>query len=482
MGKPTGFLEYNRVDAGHRSVKDRIGDYNEFTLPQDIECLKTQGARCMDCGVPFCHGGFVVEGLSIGCPLSGLIPEMNDLVYHGKIEEAYSRISLTHPFPEITGRICPALCEGSCTLGEHEPAVAIKDIERYVGDFMLDKILPCKPENRTNKRVAVIGSGPAGLACAELLNKLGNHVTVFEKADRAGGFLMYGIPNMKLDKKIIEKRICLMELEGVKFMLSTDVGGDYPVLKLMKEFDATVLCAGARKERELSVKGRELPGVVTAISYLTGVTRSILDGKEASVSAKGKHVVVVGGGDTGTDCVATAVRQGALSVRQLEIMPELPSVRAKDNPWPLWPKIKRTEYGQTEYAQLMGQDPREYLITVKEIKGEKQVSHIETVQVEWIEKDGRLLPEEIEGTEVQSPAELIISAMGFEGPEQQLIRQLDLDTDKRGNVKTDEGSYKSSLASVFAAGDVRRGPSLAVWAINEGRKAAMECHRYLMER
>jgi glutamate synthase (NADPH/NADH) small chain len=488
MGKPTGFLEYERIDAGRRPVLERIKDYDEFLLAQDADSLRAQGARCMDCGVPYCHAGFVVEGLSIGCPLSNLVPEVNDLVYRGDVEEAYARLSKYHPFPEFTGRVCPALCEGSCTLGEHEPPVTIKEIERYVADEMAKsgKLRPNVPKTRTGRRVAVVGSGPSGLACADLLNQLGNRVTVFERADRPGGLLMYGIPNMKLAKSLVLARAERMEEEGVEFTLSTEVGKDYPILTLMKEFDAIVLCAGATQERLIDVPGKDLEGVATAIKYLTAATKELLGGAPADeeIRARGKDVIVVGGGDTGTDCVATAIRQGAKSVAQLEIMPCPPAERAPGNPWPLWPKVQKTDYGQQEAITVFGGDPREYLTTVKEIVGGNsgRVTGVKTVSVEWAAQGGRPAPREVPGTEALRPAGLVLTAMGFTGPEKTLIDQLELITDARGNVKTGLDSHKSSMLTVFAAGDMRRGPSLVVWAIMEGRRAARQCHEYLYMR
>jgi glutamate synthase (NADPH/NADH) small chain len=485
MGKPTGFLEYERAEAPRRPALERIRDYDEFIAEQDTEALRIQGARCMDCGVPYCHAGFVVEGLSIGCPLCNLIPEINDLVYRGDCEEAYKRLSKTHPFPEFTSRVCPALCEGSCTLGEHALPVAIKEIERFVSDEMLRRglIRPRPPLLRTGKRVAVVGSGPSGLACAELLNRLGNSVTVLERADRPGGLLMYGIPNMKLDKALVLSRVALLEEEGVQFSLSTEVGGDYPAPALVKDFDAVVLCAGATQERRIEVPGSDLAGVVTAVRFLTAATKALLDGtRDASAeSAAGKDVIVVGGGDTGTDCVATSARQGAKSVAQLEIMPQPPEERAPGNPWPLWPKLRKTDYGQQEAIALFVADPREYLTTVKEITGANgRVSGVRTVQVEWTHQNGRAAPREIAGTEKLRPAQLVLTAMGFTGPERALIDRLNLKTDSRGNVATEGDSHKSSLLSVFAAGDMRRGPGLVVWGIAEGRRAARRCNEYLL--
>jgi glutamate synthase (NADPH/NADH) small chain len=485
MGKPTGFLEYERTETNRRPVGERINDYEEFVAERDSEDLRAQGARCMDCGVPYCHAGFVVEGLSIGCPLCNLIPEINDLVYRGDYEEAYKRLSKTHPFPEFTSRVCPALCEGSCTLGEYALPVAIRDIERFVGDEMLRRglIRPRPPLLRTGKRVAVVGSGPAGLACAELLNRLGNGVTVFERADRPGGLLMYGIPNMKLDKSLVLSRVALLEEEGVQFVLSSEVGGDYPAPALVKDFDAVVLCAGATQERRIDVPGDELDGVVTAMRFLTSATKDLLDGARDKVAkaAAGKDVIVVGGGDTGTDCVATSVRQGAKSIAQFEILPKPPAERAVENPWPLWPKVHKTDYGQEEAIALFGADPREYLTTVKEIVGANgRVSGVKTVRVEWLHQNGRRFPREIAGTERLRPAQLVLTAMGFTGPERALIDRLDLRTDSRGNIATEGDSHKSSLLSVFAAGDARRGPGLVVWGIVEGRRAARRCNEYLL--
>jgi glutamate synthase (NADPH/NADH) small chain len=479
-------MEYARAEASHRPVEERILDYADFAAAPDAESVARQSARCMDCGVPFCHAGIVVQGLSIGCPLGNLIPEINDLVYNGDVEGAYDRITRTHPFPEFTSRVCPALCEGSCTLGEHELPVTVKDIERYVVDYMLDggKIRPRVPKIRTGKRVAVVGSGPAGLACADLLNRRGNDVTVFERADRPGGLLTYGIPNMKLEKSIVEDRIMVMAEENVKFILNTEVGLDMPVIRLLSEFDAVVLCCGATSERRLDARGADLPGVHTAISYLSASTRRLL-GKstreDAAMDAAGKRVVVVGGGDTGSDCVATAIRQRAAGVVQLEIMPRLPESRADGNPWPLWPRVRRTDYAIEEAKTVLGADPRRYLTTVSEIKGEGgQVSSVMTVEVKWVSSGGRLVPKPVKGSEAELPADMVVTAMGFTGPERGLIDQLQLEVAPNGCVAA-ESDYKSSLPTVFVAGDMRRGPSLVVWAINEGRSAAIACDKYLNE-
>ena len=487
MGKATGFLEFDRTEASGRSPEERIRDWDEFMIPQQPSALLTQAARCMDCGVPFCHAAFLVDGGSIGCPLSNLIPEINDLVYRGETEEAFHRLLRTHPFPEFTSRVCPDLCEGSCTLGEHEPPVTIKEIERFIIDEMLQtgKRRPRVPQLRTGRRVAVVGSGPSGLACADLLNQLGHTVTVFERADRPGGLLMYGIPNMKLDKELVLGRIRLMEEEGVVFRLGEEIGVDAPALALMQDFDALVLCCGATSERTLQTPGGDLEGVMTALRFLTLSTKSLLAGRPVAglPDLKDKNVIVVGGGDTGTDCVATSIRRGAARVTQLEIMPRLPEERGENNPWPLWPRVHKTDYGQKEAIFLSGEDPREYLTTVREIVGaEGRVTGVQTVSVDWEDRDGRLTPKEIPGTETLRPADLVLIAMGFTGPERNLIDQLSLTTDSRGNVATPAGGYGAGLLSVFAAGDMRRGPSLVVWAIDEGRRAARECHDYLSNR
>jgi glutamate synthase (NADPH/NADH) small chain len=490
MGKPTGFLEYARAEASHLPVGERIRGWDEFIVPQTPGALREQAARCMDCGVPFCHSAFVVDGQSIGCPLANLIPEINDLVYRGEIEKAYLRLSKTHPFPEFTARVCPALCEGSCTLGEHEPAVTVKEIERYVIDemFRQGKVIPRMPRVSTGKRVAVVGSGPSGLACADLLNQLGNVVTVFERADRPGGLLMYGIPNMKLDKSLVLGRAQIMKDEGVRFELGAEVGTDYPVLSVMRDFDAIVLCGGSTSERTLNVEGSDLFGVMTALGFLTRSTANILDGTviEGLPNIDGRNVVVVGGGDTGTDCVASAIRRGAASVVQFEIMPEPPEERAENNPWPLWPRLKKTDYGQHEAIELFGADPRVYQTTVREILGDGQkVTGVKTVQVEWTvpEGGGAPSPKDIPGTEREYPCDIVLTAMGFTGPEKLLIDQLSLETDARGCVAVRKpGSFRTNTPTVFTAGDMRQGPSLVVRAIDEGRRAALCCHNYLSER
>ncbi len=489
MGKPTGFLEYERNLPKDRPPEERIKDWKEFHTHYDLKQLQLQGARCMDCGVPFCHMGEQIGRTSIGCPLHNLIPEWNDLVYRGDIEEAYKRLSLTSPFPEFTSRVCPALCEGSCTLGMHDPAVTIKNIENHIIDTMFaeGKVKPRRPEKSTEKRVAVVGSGPSGLACADMLNQMGHRVTVFERADRPGGLLMYGIPNMKLDKSVVERRIAIMEKEGITFRTNTEIGKNYPAVKLVSEYDAVVLCTGATKPRALSVEGAELRGVHYAVDFLKANTKSLLDSQHDDrmyFSAKDKNVIVIGGGDTGTDCVGTSIRHGCKSVTQLEIMGEASETRLPNNPWPEWPRVKKTDYGQEESIYLYGKDPREYNTTVTKIEGDDMgdVKYVHTVQVEWVKApNGGMMPKPIKGTEQKRECDMVLIAMGFLGPEQELVKQLTLDTTPRSNVNANEKDYKTNLRGVFAAGDCRRGQSLVVWAIREGREAAKSIDEYLMK-
>lgn len=487
MGKPTGFMDYKRALPKDRSVSERLKDWDEFHTHFDISSLKLQGARCMDCGVPFCHTGRLVGGMAMGCPLNNLIPEWNDLVYHGKIEEAYQRLTLTNCFPEFTGRVCPAPCEGSCTAGMHDEPVAIRNTECHIIDTMFSEglVRPQKPTALSGKSVAVVGSGPAGLAAAHMLNRMGHSVTVFERADRAGGLLMYGIPNMKLDKGVVERRVKLMEEEGVVFRLSTEVGKDYDPVKLITDFDAAVLAIGATKPRSLNVEGADSKGVHFAVDFLKANTKSLLDSALADgnyISAKNKNVVIIGGGDTGTDCVATSIRHGAKSVVQLEIMPELPETRAENNPWPEYPRVKKTDYGQEEAIEVFGKDPREYLTTVTKIVSDKDgaVKEVHTVKVEWeIDASGRRISKPVAGSEQIRPAELVLLAMGFTGPEQELLARLTIETDARSNILAPEDTHKTGLRAVFAAGDCRRGQSLVVWAIREGMETAAAVDKYL---
>jgi glutamate synthase (NADPH/NADH) small chain len=486
MGKPTGFMEYAREPKHERAPLERIKDWNESHPPYGEDVLRKQGARCMDCGIPFCHTGKLIAGMASGCPVNNLIPEWNDLVYRGQWEEAYIRLAKTNNFPEFTGRVCPAPCEGSCTLGINEPPVTIKLIEQEIVDraFEMGWVKPQPPPVRTGKRVAVVGSGPAGLACAQQLNRAGHLVTVFERADRVGGLLMYGIPNMKLDKSVVDRRVKQLADEGVRFVTGTEIGKHIPADRLTKEYDAVVLCGGATQARDLPVDGRGLKGVHLAMDFLTANTKSLLDSKHADgayLSAKGKAVVVIGGGDTGTDCVGTSIRHGAKSVTQLEILPRPPDERAADNPWPQWPKILKTDYGQEEARALWGNDPREFAILTKCFvdDGKGAVKALEAVQVEWKRgADGRFGPHELPGTQRTVTADLVLLALGFVGPEKPALQQLGVKIDDRGNVWTDE-TKMTSVPGVFAAGDMARGQSLVVWAIREGRLAAQSVDRYL---
>jgi glutamate synthase (NADPH/NADH) small chain len=488
MGKPTGFIDFKRELPADRAPLDRIRDWSEFHLHMPEPALKTQGARCMDCGVPFCHTGTLISGMASGCPINNLIPEWNDLVYRGLWKEALERLHKTNNFPEFTGRVCPAPCEGSCVLGINEPPVTIKNIEVSIIDkgWAEGWVVAEPPAKRTGKKVAIIGSGPAGLSAAAQLNKAGHTVTVYERADRPGGLLMYGIPNPKLDKEqVVLRRIRLLEAEGVKFVCNTEVGKNLPAEKLMAESDAVVLATGATKPRDLPIEGRQLKGVHFAMEFLTANTKSLLDRHRNGdfVDATGKDVIVIGGGDTGTDCVGTAMRHGCHSLVQVEILPKPPMERAKDNPWPEWPKTYKLDYGQEEAAAKFGDDPRVYLTTATKFEGDEngRVKAIHTVQVEWTRNDkGQFIPKNVPGTEKVLPAQLVLLAMGFLGPEQPLLEALGVERDPRSNVKADYGKYGTSIPKVFAAGDCRRGQSLIVWAFNEGRGAARECDRFLM--
>lgn len=494
-------MEYMRELPPDRSAEERIGDWLEFHGEHDEEARRQQAARCMDCGIPFCHSGILIKGAASGCPINNLIPEFNDLVYRGLWKEAAARLFKTNNFPEFTGRVCPAPCEGACTVGIDRPQVTIKLNECEIVDRAFEEgwIRAEPPVKRSGRSVAVIGSGPAGLACAEQLNKAGHQVTVYERRDRPGGLLMYGIPNMKLDKSIVMRRIELMKQEGITFITGTEVGKDIDADLIRSSFDAVVLCGGSTKPRDLAIPGRELKGVYFAVDFLTENTKTLLDedmiqrrgsryaGASScmSIDAKGKNVVVIGGGDTGTDCVGTSIRHGAKSVCQLEIMPKPPEARTSDNPWPQWPFVLKTDYGQQEAIALFGQDPRQYLTTAKRLVGDENgiVKEVHTISVKW-EKNaaGRMIPVEQEGTKKVYPADIVLLAMGFLGPEDPAPEGFGVERDERSNVKAAYGSFSTSQPGVFAAGDMRRGQSLVVWAINEGRAAARACDVYLMGR
>src|SRR5882757_8584055 len=476
MGKPTGFIEYLRELPVDRSPTERVRDWKEFHHHMEEKKLRHQGARCMDCGVPFCHTGKLISGMASGCPVNNLIPEWNDLVYRGLWKEALERLHKTNNFPEFTGRVCPAPCEGSCVLGINDPPVTIKNIEVSIIDHGWENgwVVPEVPKKRTGKTVAVIGSGPAGLSAAAQLNRAGHLVTVFERADRPGGLLMYGIPNMKLDKnEVVLRRLKVLEAEGIKFVCNTEVGKNYPAEKLLKEFDAVVLATGATKPRDLPIPGRELKGVHFAMDFLTANTRSLLD-----LHKNGDFIDA-----TGTDGVGTSMRHGCKSLVQVEILPKPPLDGAKDNPWPEWPKTYKLDYGQEEAAAKFGADPRVYLTTATKFEGDANghVKAVHLVQIEWTKNDkGQFISKNVPGTEKVLPAQLVLLAMGFLGPEQPLLESLGIERDPRTNAKAEFEKYNTNIKGVFAAGDCRRGQSLVVWAFNEGRGAARECDRYLM--
>lgn len=490
MGKLTGFKEFKRKTEAYREVSLRVKDYGEiFTGSHDIEHLKIQGARCMDCGVPFCQS-------ENGCPVNNLIPEWNHLVYTDQWQTALNRLHKTNNFPEFTGRVCPAPCEGSCVLGITNPAVTIKNIENAIVDkgFAEGWISAKPPENRTGKKVAIVGSGPAGLAAAAQLNKAGHSVTVYERADRIGGLLMYGIPNMKLGKDVVQRRVDLLQEEGVTFVTSANVGGSgdtaegtrtVDVKELQNDNDAVLFATGATKARNLEIPGRDLNGVHFAMEFLTANTKSLLDSDLNDgnyISAKDKNVVVIGGGDTGTDCIGTSLRHGCKSMVNFELLPQSPAERAEDNPWPLWPLIHRVDYGHEESGERFGRDPREYRILTKEFidDGNGNVSGVKIVEVRWSKVDDQWKMEEVEGTEKIWDADLVLLSMGFLGPEHYVSDAVDIDYDARSNYQAEHGVYTTSVTGVFAAGDCRRGQSLVVWGINEGREAAREIDRYLM--
>ena len=480
MGKPTGFMEYQRRGNPSETPLERIKHYNEFHPRLGRDDRRRQGARCMECGVPFCQSGAVLNGMVSGCPLHNLIPEWNDLVYTGNFTHALERLLKTNNFPEFTGRVCPALCEAACTCGLHGDPVTVKDNELGIIEDAWDRGLmsPRPPKARTGKKVAVVGSGPAGLACADQLNRRGHSVTVFEREDRPGGLLMYGIPNMKLEKPVVQRRLDKMAAEGITFRTGVDEGKDLSPEQLRRDFDAVVLCCGAAQPRDLAVPGRELDGVWFAVDFLKETTRSLLthDLAEGTYpSAKGKHVVIVGGGDTGNDCVGTCIRHGCASVTQLEMMPKAPDQRAENSPWPEWPRVCKTDYGQEEAIALFGHDPRVYETTVAELMGDKD-GKLKAVKTVKLGPDHQPIP----GTEAVLDCDLLLIAAGFLGPQDYVPQVFGLEHTPRSCVKTEDGGYATTVPGVFAAGDMRRGQSLVVWAIREGREAARDVDQYLM--
>ena len=477
MGKATGFLELDRQVESYREVDVRINDYDEiFSGSHNLDLLQEQGSRCMDCGVPFCQS-------SNGCPIDNLIPEWNDLVYKNEWQEALERLEKTNNFPEFTGRVCPAPCEGSCVLGLNNPAVTIKNIELAIVDKGFEEgwIKPKVIESRSGKNIAIVGSGPAGLAAADELNKMGHSVKVYERSDRIGGLLMYGIPNMKLGKDVVERRVQLLESEGIEFITNVDIGKDLTTKELKETCDAVIFATGATQARDLPAENRDAKGIYPAMDFLTSNTKSLLDSgqpDQSDLSAKGKNVIVIGGGDTGTDCIGTSLRQGAKSIINFELMSRPPEDRSDNNPWPEWPVIYRVDYGHEESSQVFGEDPRHYqLLTKAFIKdNDGNVKGIKTVNVNLIE--GKLT--EIEGTEKTWDAELVLLSMGFVSPEHYLSDDSEIELDQRGNYHSEHGDYRTSKVGIFSAGDCRRGQSLVVWAINEGRGVASSVNNFLL--
>lgn len=488
MGKPTGFMEYKREKTEEQPTLERVSNWKEYASRLSDESLQTQGARCMDCGTPFCHMGIEIRGTAAGCPINNVIPEWNDLVYKGQWKEALDRLHMTNNFPEFTGRVCPAPCEGSCTLAITDPAVAIKSIERTIIDkgFENGWVVPRIPRHRTGQKVAVVGSGPAGLAAADELNQLGHKVTVFERADRPGGLLMYGIPNMKLEKEVIERRVNLLALEGIEFKCGVDVGTDISTEELRAQYDAVILCLGAQKQRLLHMDGSDAEGIHLAMDYLTDVTKSLLDSNfedGKALNVEGKDVIVIGGGDTGADCVATAIRQNCQSVYQFGKHPALPINRTQDNPWPKDPNVFTLDYAYAEVNDVKGYDPREYCIQTQRIVKDANghVKELHTIQMEKIlGDDGFHYFKELPGTERVWPAQHVFVAIGFEGVEKSLPEQFGVEV-VNNRIRASVKDFETNIPGVFAAGDARRGQSLVVWAIKEGRSVAASVHYYLQE-
>lgn len=489
MGKPTGFIDYQREVSVSEDPKKRMEHFNEFKEHLPKEKQQLQGARCMECGVPFCQSGMMLCGMASGCPLHNLIPEWNDLVYHGNWRQAYNRLRKTNNFPEFTARVCPALCEAACTCGLNGEPVSTKENEYAIIENAYENGYADAnpPRVRTGKKVAVIGSGPSGLAAADQLNQRGHLVTVYERSDRVGGLMMYGIPNMKLEKSVIQRKVRILEEEGITFITNTEIGKDIKADKLLKEYDRIILACGASNPRDINVPGRDAKGIHFAVDFLKSNTKSLLDSNfedKAYVEVKDKNVVIIGGGDTGNDCVGTSVRRGCRSVTQIEMMPKAPDQRADDNPWPEWPRVSKTDYGQEEAIAVFGHDPRIYESTVKEFLKDKNgvLKGVKTVKLSW-EKDpstGRLKSTEVPGSEQTLPADIVLIAAGFLGAQKYITDAFKVELDQRTNVKTAPGNYRTSAENVFVTGDMRRGQSLVVWAIREGREAAREVDESLM--
>ena len=480
MGKPTGFLEIERKVSEEVEPQKRISNFKEFHIHLNKDQQACQGARCMDCGVPFCQSGKMLEGMVSGCPLNNLIPEWNDLVYHNNYKQALSRLLKTNNFPEFTSRVCPALCEAACTCGLNGEPVTVKENEHGIIEDAYEKglIKPCPPKQRIDKRIAIIGSGPAGLAAADQLNKRGYQVTVYERDDRIGGLLMYGIPNMKLEKDVIDCRVAIMKAEGVIFKTNCGIETKEQVGELLNQYDRVILACGSRKARNIEVPGRQGKGIYYAVDYLTMVTKSLLNSDlkdQKYVNTKDKNVLVIGGGDTGNDCVATAIRLGCKSVMQLEMMPELPEIRSEDNPWPQWPRIKKTDYGQEEAIAIFGHDPRCYQTTVKEFildkKGNVKQAILILLEPKENKETKRVEMVPVSGSEKTIDVDLVLIAAGFIGCEDHVAKAFGIKVAPRGNVLSNQ-NYQTNIKNLYVAGDMRRGQSLVVWAIKEGREVA----------
>lgn len=489
MGKPTGFLEYERETSTAVSPLERIKNFKEFHTPLSMEEQQIQAARCMECGVPFCQAGLMLPGGASGCPLNNLVPEWNDLVYHGNWEEAYYRLKKTNNFPEFTSRVCPALCEAACTCGLNGDAVTTKENEHGIIENAYEKgyARAQVPKVRTGKKIAVIGSGPSGLAAADTLNRRGHSVTVYERSDRVGGLLMYGIPNMKLEKWIIDRKIAVMKEEGVEFITSANVGDEIKATDILKNYDKVILACGASNPRDIKAAGREAKGIYFAVDFLKSTTKALLDNdlKEGSyISAKGKKVMVIGGGDTGNDCVGTSIRHGCASIIQIEMMPKPPVQRLDSNPWPQWPKVLKTDYGQEEAISKFGHDPRVYQTTIKEFITDKKGNLIKVklvkLEAKKEEATGRIAMTEIAGSEYVVDCDMVLIAAGFLGSQEYVTKAFGVQTNERSNVKTEMGRYETNVKNVFTAGDMHRGQSLVVWAIKEGREAAKAVDESLM--